>query len=900
MNAKRTLGIFLLFTVLMHNRLEAQNLDQQLGQLIMVAGYSNKGSAEIDRLEGMVRRGEVGGIIWMQGGPERQRAAIQRLQKVAIRNIPLMMAQDAEWGAAMRLDSLPRLPWPLTLGATGDTNLARRYGRALATESRMLGIHVNFSPVVDVNTNPRNPIIGQRALGSDPRRVALLANAQIRGMEQAGVMACVKHFPGHGDTEQDSHQTLPTVGRSRSELKRLDLAPFKATFDQGVGSVMVAHVNVPSLDPSGTPASLSKKVVSHWLRDSLGFDGLCFTDALNMKGVAQDLPPGELEVRAFEAGNDVLLFVGSPQNAITALKVAVRSGRIDSVEVHRRYLRIIDAKIRWNCSGPLPPANYDAQRAEWDLLRREIYAAAITEVKGFKGATAVEFYGEGTPPQGLKTAQEGDRRVVLIFGPSTSTAWKKGAWTEEMNEALKRHQTKGRQVAVVHLGNPYGLRGQAVEQLAGLWVGYENTVETRELALRVALGEASAPGTLPVQGIPAPKQLQAAVDLKQAGFESDLENRVAGVVQRGLDAKAYPGCQVLIARHGEVVLHKGYGTIDGKTPVSTETIYDIASVTKIMASVPLLLEVYDQEGEVFLSQTMDQLLPELRGKAIGRARVEDVLAHQSGLPAWIPFYKSMIGPGASLNPHYLSSSLDSVHRLPVAPGIWAAEWMHDSIIARIARAPLGPKTYEYSDLGYYLFQRFLERRDGRSLERQLEDDWYEPLGAELCYNPTPSDRIAPTENDATFRKQQLRGSVHDQGAALLGGVAGHAGVFSTAQGVAQMMQLFLDGGKAQGMRFASQEAINRFTACHACDQGNRRGLGFDKRQLSGSGPACLCVGSSSFGHTGFTGTFAWADPESGIVLVFLSNRVFPDASVNKLAQMGIRTSLQQVVQSALL
>ena len=184
MNAKRTLGIFLLFTVLMHNRLEAQNLDQQLGQLIMVAGYSNKGSAEIDRLEGMVRRGEVGGIIWMQGGPERQRAAIQRLQKVAIRNIPLMMAQDAEWGAAMRLDSLPRLPWPLTLGATGDTNLARRYGRALATESRMLGIHVNFSPVVDVNTNPRNPIIGQRALGSDPRRVALLANAQIRGMSR--------------------------------------------------------------------------------------------------------------------------------------------------------------------------------------------------------------------------------------------------------------------------------------------------------------------------------------------------------------------------------------------------------------------------------------------------------------------------------------------------------------------------------------------------------------------------------------------------------------------------------------------------------------------------------------------------------------------------------------------
>jgi beta-glucosidase-like glycosyl hydrolase/CubicO group peptidase (beta-lactamase class C family) len=897
MKAKWVLGASLLCTSLTTSLLRAQNLDRQLGQLIMVAGYSNKGSAEMDRLEAMVRAGDVGGIIWMQGGPERQRAAIQRLQRAA--SVPLMMAQDAEWGAAMRLDSVPRLPWPLTLGATGDTALARRYGEALATESRMLGIHVNFSPVVDVNTNPRNPIIGQRALGSDPRRVLLLANAQIRGMERARVMACVKHFPGHGDTETDSHHTLPTVARSRAELKRLDLAPFKATFDAGVGSVMVAHVNVPALDPSGTPASLSKAVVTHWMRDSLGYQGLSFTDALNMKGVAQDLAPGELEVRAFEAGHDVLLFVGSPRAAITALKAAVRSGRIDSVEVHRRYVRVLEAKKRWNCASPLPAADYDGQRARWSKLSSEIYAAAFTEIKGMKDVQAIEFVGEGTPPQGLKPAQPGDTRVVLIFGPSTSTAWKKGAWTDEMKAALARHQAAGRKVGVVHLGNPYGLRGQSVASLAGLWVGYENTPETRQLAVSVVRGEHAATGTLPVNGIPAPKMLQA-VDLKTAGFSADLDRNVAAVVQRGLDAKAYPGCQVLVARHGEVVLHKGYGTLDGTAPVTPETVYDIASVTKIMASVPLLLEAYDEEGPGFLVRTMDQLLPELRGTAIGRAKVQDVLAHQSGLPAWLPFYTSMLRQDGGYDHHYLRTVRDTVYRLPVAPGIWAAEWMHDTLIARIARAPLGPKSYEYSDLGYYLFQRYLERRDGRSMERQLEDDWYGPLGAELCFNPQPSERIAPTENDRRFRKQQLRGSVHDQGAALMGGVAGHAGVFGTAEGVAQMMQLFLDGGKANGLRFASEAALNRFTACLACDQGNRRGLGFDKRQLSGGGPACLCASRASFGHTGFTGTFAWADPETGIVLVFLSNRVYPDASVNKLAQMGIRTDLQQVVYSALL
>ncbi|MFZ9191110.1 MAG: glycoside hydrolase family 3 N-terminal domain-containing protein, partial [Schleiferiaceae bacterium] len=304
-------------------------------------------------------------------------------------------------------------------------------------------------------------LVGARPRGPGmERKDLLLANAQIRGMEQAGVMACVKHFPGHGDTETDSHHTLPTVARSRAELKRLDLAPFKATFDAGVGSVMVAHVNVPALDPSGTPASLSKAVVTHWMRDSLGYDGLSFTDALNMKGVAQDLAPGELEVRAFEAGHDVLLFVGSPRAAITALKAAVRSGRIDSVEVHRRYVRVLEAKKRWNCASPLPAADYDGQRARWSKLSSEIYAAAFTEIKGMKDVQAIEFVGEGTPPQGLKPAQPGDTRVVLIFGPSTSTAWKKGAWTDEMKAALARHQAAGRKVGVVHLGNPYGLRGQ--------------------------------------------------------------------------------------------------------------------------------------------------------------------------------------------------------------------------------------------------------------------------------------------------------------------------------------------------------------------------------------------------------------------------------------------------------
>lgn len=881
----------------MHSAVHAQNLDHQLGQLIMVAGYSNRGSAEVKRLEALVRKQEIGGIIWMQGGPERQRAAIRHLQSVA--NVPLMMAQDAEWGAAMRLDSLPRLPWPLTLGATNDVELARRYGRALATESRMIGIHVNFSPVVDVNTNPRNPIIGQRALGSEPYRVSRLAKAQIQGMEQAGVMACVKHFPGHGDTESDSHHTLPTVGRSLRELRRLDLAPFAATFDAGVGSVMVAHVNVPALDPSGTPASLSKAVVTYWMRDSLKYDGLSFTDALNMKGVAQDLAPGELEVRAFEAGHDVLLFVGNPRAAINALKAAVRSGRIDSAEVYRRYLRIMDAKVRWNCAGPLPSANYEAQRSEWEALRLEIYSQAFTAIKPAPACDAVEFVGEGTPPAGLRAATTADQRVVLIFAPSGSNAWKKGAWTEEMKAAIAKHRAAGRSISVVHLGNPYGLRGQAVEDLEGLWVGYENTPETRELAVRVAKGQQAAPGSLPVSGIPAPKFWSQATP-RQAGFVPDLEAQIRTVVQAGIEGGAYPGCQVVVARNGSLILNEAYGTVDGSTPATPSTWYDLASVTKILASVPLLLRAESEVAGGFTTRQMDELLPELSGTPIGSVRAADVLAHQSGLPAWIPFYKSMLRQDGGYDHHYLRTVRDTIYRLPVAPGIWAAAWMHDTLIARISRAPLGAQSYRYSDLGFYLFQRFLERRDGRSIERQLEDDWYAPIGASLAFNPSKTLPIAPTENDLIFRRQQIKGSVHDQGAALLGGVAGHAGVFGTAEGVARMMQLYLNEGSANGLQFSDREAIQKFTACHACAEGNRRGLGFDKPQLEGVGPTCLCVSPKSFGHTGFTGTFAWADPESGVILVFLSNRVYPDAENNKLIKLGIRTTLQEVVQNAIL
>ncbi|MEK9829616.1 MAG: glycoside hydrolase family 3 N-terminal domain-containing protein, partial [Schleiferiaceae bacterium] len=352
------------------------------GQMIMVAGYSRQGESHLQQLATWAEAGQIGGIIWMQGGPGRQRQAVARTQAAAMRGtgLPLLNAQDAEWGASMRLESLERLPWPLTLGATRDPELARAYGKSLGQESRALGIHVNFSPVVDVNTNPANPIIGQRSLGSDVDQVNQMARNELWGLQSQGVMACAKHFPGHGDTDSDSHKTLPTLNHSLETLRNREMRPFENAIHAGVGAIMVAHLNIPALDPSGTPASISKPIVTHWLRDSLGFQGLIFTDALNMKGLAQDLTPGEIEIQAIEAGNDVLLFVADPKAAVKAIARAVESGRLTRAQLEEHVQRILEAKAKYVPENGAIPSSSEVALPERKALKASIYSAAATLV----------------------------------------------------------------------------------------------------------------------------------------------------------------------------------------------------------------------------------------------------------------------------------------------------------------------------------------------------------------------------------------------------------------------------------------------------------------------------------------------------------------------------------------
>lgn len=848
-----------------------------LAQSIMVAGYSREGEDHLKKLKGWARRGEIGGVIWMQGTAAKQLLYIKELNKVT--KLPLLMAQDAEWGAAMRLKQEPRLPWPLTLGATRDTALARDYGFHLGIESRNLGIHMNFSPVVDVNTNPKNPIIGQRALGSEPQVVGQMAAAEIRGLQYVGVMACAKHFPGHGDTDSDSHKTLPTVGHDLPRLRSVELAPFEAAVAAGVDAIMIAHLNVPTLDPTGTPASLSKPIVTHWLRDSLGFEGLIVTDALNMKGVSQDLTPGALEVQAYMAGNDILLFVKDPKAALDALMKAVKKGDISRREVMTRAQRI-QAKLQVDEVGEVLMMLYDMES-----LNPIVYRAAMTLVHDRGGM--------------LGTVGEG--RQWFHHNPNHGSPWSKSSVPQALIDDAARVREQGGKAGLIFSSNPYGLKPEVMDVFDAIVVTYE-----------------AIPGAM-LDSIPLMKpedfKGRLPVDLGlNMGWERALPNEVSlndsvigwidEVVKEGLDANAYPGAHVFLARHGKQIYHGTWGTVDGANAVDTDDMYDVASLTKILASVPLLMRCYERYGPEFLDWPMARLLPELEGTEVGGAILKEVLAHQSGLPAWIPFYKRFLWEDGSWDQRFLRTVPSKEFHIQVAEGLYANDLVRDSIDHWISQVELGPKKYLYSDLGYYLLQRFLEREFGQRMDQELQSNWYQPLGLEMTYLPLkhgidPS-RIAPTEHDQIFRRQVVHGHVHDPGAALLGGVGGHAGIFATAPDVARMMQLFLDGGSAWGRQYIAPETIKAFTGCYACDEGNRRGLGFDRPQDEGPGPTCGCVSPVSFGHTGFTGTFAWADPETGIVLIFLSNRVYPDAENWKISHLDIRTRVQEAVQRSIL
>jgi beta-glucosidase-like glycosyl hydrolase/CubicO group peptidase (beta-lactamase class C family) len=924
------------------------SFDERVGQLFMVAAYSNKDAAHEKGIDKLVTDYKIGGVIFFQGGPVRQARLTNRYQSES--KIPLFVGIDAEWGLSMRLDSTYRYPWNMTVGAVQDMALIEKMGQQMAIQAKRMGIHFNFAPVLDINTNPANPIIGNRSFGEDKLNVTARASALMKGIQSQGVFATGKHFPGHGDTATDSHHSLPFLSFTRQRLEDVEFYPYKKLFNEGLSSIMVAHLNVPSLDPTPNyPTSLSYNVVTNIVKKKMGFKGLIFTDALNMKGASSYMQPGDIDLEAFLAGNDVLLFAENVPVAIEKFRQAYTDSILSEDRLQYSVKKILAYKYRGglNKYKPIDMANLfnDLNTYVYDDVNYQLYENAVTVIKndqdvvpiaqlenekiayvklgdddGSSYLSTLQKYADVTEVKvdTLQTISKNllDYTTVIVGYHKADGAWKKHDFSAKELQILDTI-SKTKRVILTVFAKPYTLNAiKSFNNLNSVILAYQNNIFAQTVAAEIVFGAVGSKGKLPVSIGTTYKVnhgLQTKV-LGRLGFTTpgneDMDpvtlNKIDAIAQRAIKEKMTPGLQVLVARRGKVVYQKsfGYHTYTNDVKVKDTDIYDVASLTKVLSTLPNLMQLYDK-GQLKLDDKLGDILPEFADTDKHNITVKDMLLHQARFQPWLPFYQETLDATKHPDTLYYRKMYSPEFPHQVTENLFLREDYPTIMIEKIAESKLLPKKeYKYSDFSFILFKEFLESKTGRALDVLSASNFYKPLGAtSTTYNPLRTfdmSMIPPTEIDNYFRYQVIQGYVHDMAAAMQDGVAGHAGLFSNAMDVAKIMQMYLQKGTYGGKEYFSAQTFDTFNTCYDCKEGNRRGLGFDKPQIDKAGPTCGCVSKSSFGHTGFTGTMTWADPETGIVYVFLSNRTYPEAGENRLSKENIREDIQKIIQESII
>ena len=934
---------------------ERNSFEDRLGQLFMVAAYSNRDEKHTAEIAKLVTEQNIGGLIFFQGGPVRQANLTNYYQSIS--KMPLFIAMDAEWGVNMRLDSIIGFPKAMTLGALPDEELIYEMGKEIAFQFKSLGMHINFAPVVDVNSNPNNPVIGYRAFGEEKHLVTRKSLAYMKGLQDNGIMANAKHFPGHGDTETDSHYTLPVIKHSETRIKDIDLYPYRELIENDLMSVMVAHLHVPSMDSETDKATtLSKYVVTDLLKKQMNFKGLVFTDALNMKGVSKYLKPGEVDLHALLAGNDVLLYSQDVPKAKALILQAVNEGKISQEEVDDKIRRILKAKF-WagldqNRSIDTYKLAEKINRPEAALLVEKLYERSITvtsnkdnllplkhlDMQNFAsltiGGNGTEFQkkldkyarfdhfriNNGAKEDSLNVlAQKLQPYQTVIIGMMGITNTPKKNFGVSMSdfEFIKKLSLE-KNVILVVFGSAYSIK--SLPEMPHNIVAFENNAITQKLVPEIIFGARDAHGLLPVsvnltlrQGtggyLEGLGRLSYSIPESQ-GLDSRKLAKIDTIMAKSIAKQAFPGGVVLVAKNGQVVFEKAYGYYDYKNakPVSTETIYDLASITKILATTQAVMFL-ESRGLIDMNKPIGRYVPELRNTNKEHLILSDILAHEAGLVAFIPHYTKTVEAGLWKTEYYKPAA-EQGFSLSVSNEMFAMNSLRDSIWAWTVKSELrkpeanrNKYSYVYSDLTMYLMQALVEELTHQPLDEFLEHNLYGPLGLySMTFNPVnkyPIDFVAPTEDDVAFRKRQIQGYVHDPGAAMYGGVAGHAGLFGKANDLAVMMQLMLNGGKYGDVEFIGEKTVERFTKRQSLQ--SRRGWGWDKPEpaIGKGGSAGNLAPKSTFGHTGFTGTCVWADPENDLIYVFLSNRVHPYAENNLLLKDGVRQEIHDIIYQAM-
>lgn len=938
-------------------------LDQRIGQTITIIASGRNTPESNRKIVNLVKNQYIGGILFDKGTPLDQATVTNEC--IAAAQVPLLISLDGEWGLSMRLKETPRFPKNMTLGAIQDESLIYEYGIEVARQCRRMGIHVNFSPSIDVNSNPANPVIGTRSYGENPDHVARLGVIYSKGLEDGKVMSVAKHFPGHGDTSTDSHKTLPVINHSRNRLEKIEFRPFQEYIDAGLSGMMSAHLNIPALDGSGTPASLSKPIVTDLLQDEFGFDGLIFTDGLAMKGVSTET---DMAVRALLAGNHVLLGPIYPEREFNALKEAVANGKISEEVINAACKKILAYKYILGVSNtPINLRNLandlNTPHAEW--LARKLNEKAITVVKNYDDVLPLKNLDQkkiaaisigGSSKQFLNTLKLYGNVTTFSVATSAELSALQAKLAPFNTIILSIHDNKnyqsnvvqnicaGKRSILVFMTTPYRMSRYkgAVQKSEAVIVGYENTPFAQEYAAQAIFGGNDVDGKLPVSidglykegdGIKLKKTRLSYNVPEEVGISTSKLAKIESIVNEGIREQAYPGCQVLIAKDGVIIYNQSFGSFEynGKRKVTNDDIYDIASMTKASATLPAIMKLYD-EKKIKLQSPISQFVPVLNGTDKTRITIKEALLHETGITSFIPYYMAAIDESSyegklfnvkqtslynaefdnntwartdyKYKSNLVSTTPKNGYTLQIAENLYATPALKDAILSNVANSKLrASKGYLYSCLNFMLLKEVVENVSKTDLNSFFQENFADRLGATTStYNPLkrfPKDRIVPTENDRFLRKQLLQGYAHDEGAAFMGGISGNAGLFSNANDLVKLYQMWLNNGTYGGEQYLSKETCRTFTISKSAT--SRRGLGFDKPdpRNNRSNPCAPQTPLSTYGHTGFTGTAFWIDPDNNLIYIFLSNRVYDSRTHKKLMSLNIRTRIQEEIYNAL-
>ena len=944
------------------SRLAKMTLKEKIGQLFIHTVPLHDTEANRKNIRNAIKEYKIGGILFSDGKVVNQVTLTNYAQELA--DIPLMITFDGEWGLNMRLKEIPAFSRNRVMGCIQDNELLYEYGKEVARQFREIGVHVNFAPVADVDNNPLNPVINTRSFGGDVRNVTGKVIAYSRGLEDGGVLSVSKHFPGHGDTNVDSHKALPVLKFTRERLDSIEMYPFRKAIEAGLGGIMVGHLEIPAL--SKKPSSLSPEILDI-LQEEFGFKGIAFTDALEMKGVSNNL---NVCAQALMAGNDMLLPPRNLKREMDGVLAAVKAGKLTEEYLTEKCRKVLTFKYALGLHEPLfiqlSGIEKRLNRPSTQDLRDRLEKAAVTVVGNEGGVLPMDVDLKNTAILNIGKSSEGkifhqqlnkymkvDR--ILAHPDSITTLSKRLAKYDRVIVAIHTEKYAAYQGMLATLASKLPLsyvyftplkniyrKGAAWKKAASVILGHVGSATVQQFVAEVMMGREKATGRISVE-VKDYRLPGEGVDLESTkkyrpedyGMDASVLSKVDEIALEGIKAKAYPGCQVLIMKDGLPVYDKCFGTFtyEDSKKVEPEHLYDIASLTKTTGTLLAVMKLYD-EGKFGLTDPISKYVPAMKGSRKGRITIEDLLYHQSGLPGSHPFYREAINDSSytggffkgriDANHHlrvdrrlyvvddfkykdeYLSSASSEDYPLQVAENLFVSPSFPEKILEMIAsdKVPLRDRRYRYSCLNFVLLKEMVEQISGMPMDEYLEKEFYAPMGMKsTLYNPLrrfQPEQIVPTiQKDYLRGRKELRGYVHDEIAAFMGGVSGNAGLFSNARDVAKVYQMLADGGQYGGKRYLSLETCQLFM--NKKSRISRRTLGFDKPEPTpGKGPCADEAPKEVVGHTGFTGTCAWADPKNGLVFVFISNRIYPRPFDHKgLMTLKIRPRIQQLMYQAL-